>query len=229
MNNTYCKIICAIIIAVLSIIIMASCVQIGLILSNGKNLLYSIACESTTTVATTTVETTTINSTLPEECPTTTCQWSSFYTADTHTYDKILTEKLSNEKSILLYVHAKNDAHIGLSENMTIDGERYEIVIGGIENTVTVIRKCSDLHGCDTETEIIEPSLGILSATEYRTFWIDTKNGLVRVGKGPIIGDNIVVTYTYSGDDILNPNYVGFRTGWGSGGANWNVCLRGNC
>ena len=73
---------------------------------------------------------------------------------------------------------------------------------------------------------IIETSPHILSETEYRTFWIDAKNGLIRVGKGPIIGENITVTYTYSGDNILNPNYVGFRTGWQSGGANWNVCTQ---
>ena len=61
---------------------------------------------------------------------------------------------------------------------------------------------------------------GILHGNEYRPFWAQVLNGLVRFGTGHMIGQNVVVQWQDPYPMI--PNSIGFMTGWGSSG-DWNI------
>ena len=91
----------------------------------------------------------------------------------------------------------------------------YEIVIGGWNNTKSVIRKGS--QGSAKDERVTQ---SILSPNEDRPFWADAKNGLVRLGKGKVIGSNIVMQW--KDHKPFNPSYVGFMTGFGSTGI-WKI------
>ena len=91
----------------------------------------------------------------------------------------------------------------------------YEIVIGGWNNTKTVIRKGS--QGSAKDERVTQ---SILSPNEDRPFWADAKNGFVRLGKGKIIGSDIVIKW--QDNQPLDPVYVGFMTGFGSTGV-WKI------
>ena len=57
---------------------------------------------------------------------------------------------------------------------------------------------------------------------EYRPFWAQALNGMVRFGTGHIIGQNVIMQWQDPSPMI--PNYVGFMTGWGSSGDwKWNI------
>ena len=55
---------------------------------------------------------------------------------------------------------------------------------------------------------------------EDRPFWADAKDGLVRLGKGLMIGSDIVMEWQDS--NPVDPNYVVFSTAWGSTGF-WKI------
>ena len=102
----------------------------------------------------------------------------------------------------------------------------YWIWLGGYWNTKSGINKKMDTNCCGTwwvthykEEETLETS-EILSDVEHRSFWTDFENGLVRVGKGDVIGSDILLEWQET--DQLAPKYVGFMTGWGSVGS-WTL------
>ena len=99
------------------------------------------------------------------------------------------------DKAIVFTVDAKNDAHIGFfseKKSCPLNGpnEMYEIVIGGWDNSQSVIRR-----GSQDSNKDLKATLNILKSNEDRSFWADAKNGLVRVGKGKVIGYNIVMKW----------------------------------
>ena len=142
---------------------------------------------------------------------------STFSTKDDETYDRSLFKPLCNiNKAIIFNVRAKNDAVVRFFTDKKSDKEMYEIVIGGWENTQSVIRR--DSLG---DNLVTKATANILSATEDRTFWADAKNGVVRLGEGPIIGKKIVMSWT--DEKPLNTTFVGFLAGWGATG-DWNAC-----
>ncbi len=131
-------------------------------------------------------------------------------------YDSYNFKKLAEDKAIIFTVDAKNDAHIGFfSEKKSCPihcaNEMYEIVIGGWANSQSVIRR-----GSQGSNKDLKATRNILKSNEDRSFWADAKNGLVRVGKGKVIGYNIVMKW--QDNQPLHPRYVGFMTGWGSTG-----------
>ena len=87
----------------------------------------------------------------------------------------------------------------------------YEIVIGGWANSQSVIRR-----GSQGSNKDLKATLNILKSNEDRSFWADAKDGLVRLGKGKVIGYDIVMKW--QDNQPLDPSYVGFMTGWGSTG-----------
>ncbi|XP_071950454.1 uncharacterized protein [Antedon mediterranea] len=74
-------------------------------------------------------------------------------------------------------VVAKNDVHIALSSSPEVMIPMYEIVIGGWENTQSVIRRCAQ---CPDKKIYFEA--GIISVDEFTKFWISFVNGSIRVG-----------------------------------------------
>ena len=140
-----------------------------------------------------------------------------FLTKDNKQYDSSFNIILDDSKSITFSVRASNDAHIGFMCNLCNDF--YEIVIGGWTNTQSVIRRkpLGSLNGDETN---LASTSGIVDGNEYRPFWAQVLNGLVRFGTGHIIGQNVVMKWQDPSPII--PNYVGFMTGWGSSG-DWIV------
>ena len=117
---------------------------------------------------------------------------------------------MTEDKDIVITVRAKNDAHLGFfSESQD---KFYEIVIGGWTNTKTVLRRVipSEVDYNETATP------NILNPNEDRPFWADVKNGLIRLGSGNIIGNDIILKW--QDNQPLDATYVGFMTGWGSSG-----------
>ena len=131
-------------------------------------------------------------------------------TGDTKNYDSSLFKTLTEDKDIVITVRAKNDAHLGFfSESQD---KFYEIVIGGWTNTKTVLRRVipSEVDYNETATP------NILNPNEDRPFWADVKNGLMRLGSGNVVGNDIILKW--QDNQPLDPSYVGFMTGWGSSG-----------
>ena len=131
-------------------------------------------------------------------------------------YESDNFKKLTEDKAIIFTVDAKNDAHIGFfSEKKSCpihcSNEMYEIVIGGWANSQSVIRR-----GSQGSNKDLKATPNILKSNEDRPFWADAKDGLVRLGKGKVIGYDIVMKW--QDNQPLDPSYVGFMTGWGSTG-----------
>ena len=124
------------------------------------------------------------------------------------------------DKAIVFTVDAKNDAHIGFfSEKKSCapgcSNEMYEIVIGGWNNSQSVIRR-----GSQGSNKDLKATPNILKSNEDRPFWADAKDGLVRLGKGKVIGSDIVIKW--QDNQPLDLSYVGFMTGFGSTGI-WKI------
>ena len=79
----------------------------------------------------------------------------------------------------------------------------------------------------DENTEIrsdVKETIGILNSDAKHEFWADVdNNGFVRLGKGGIIGSNIVVQW--QDDDPMVPTHVGFKSG--SSEAYWKFPIKG--
>ena len=129
-----------------------------------------------------------------------------FHTEDNLQYDSSYNIILDDSKSITFSVRASNDANIGFMCNSCNDF--YQIAIGGWSNTKSVIQRGSTKNSSSIS--------GLLDGNEYRPFWAQALNGMVRFGTGHIIGQNVIVQWQDPSPII--PNYVGFTTGWGSSG-----------
>ena len=117
---------------------------------------------------------------------------------------------MTADKAVIFNVRAKNDAHLGFfSESQD---KLYEIVIGGWTNSNSAIRSFIPSEN----NEVKDPTPSILNSNEDRPFWADAKDGLIRFGRGNIIGNDIVLSW--QDNQPLDPSYVGFMTGWGSSG-----------
>ena len=120
---------------------------------------------------------------------------------------------MTEYKDIVFTVRAKNDAHLGFfSESQD---KLYEIVIGGWTNSNSAIRSFIPSEN----NEVKNPTPSILNSNEDRPFWADAKDGLIRFGRGNIIGNDIVLSW--QDNQPHDTSYVGFMTGWGSSGT-WN-------
>ena len=132
-------------------------------------------------------------------------------TADTKNYDSSLFKTLTEDKDIVFTVRAKTAACLGFfSESQD---KLYEIVIGGWSNTQSVIQRVTIDN---TQYYNLTATPNILNSNEDRPFWADAKNGLIRLGSGNIIGNEIILQC--QDNQLLDPSYVGFRTSWGSSG-----------
>eukprot|EP00061_Rhincodon_typus_P014942 g42337.t1 len=109
-------------------------------------------------------------------------------------------------------VKAHNDAHFALSTGPRDTAEMIEIVIGGRQNMRTWI----------AVSKMGEPVVSantphILSWDEFRNFWVSWKTGIVQVGHG-VTPSNQSLIVEWAVTRLLEINYIGFSTGWGSVG-----------
>ena len=120
---------------------------------------------------------------------------------------------LNNNKALIFTVLGCNDAYVGFLAGAENGNQMYEVGIGGDTNTKTFVRR--KVLGQDYGDRSIEANTnGILSCNEKREFWVDALNGLVRLGKGPTIGLDIVLEW--QDPNPIMPMFAGFMSGWGS-------------
>ena len=157
----------------------------------------------------------------------------SFSTEGSNRFDSDLFKELGNDKAVLFEFHGQESANIGFfsgkNDCSPIDQDcsnlLYWIWLGGYGNKQSGINRRMEFNCCGTWWATHYKRLQrldtpeILSDMELRSFWTDLDNGLVRVGKGDIVGSNIFLEYQ---TDILAPKYVGFMTGWGTVGS-WTI------
>ncbi|XP_046836952.1 uncharacterized protein LOC124432248 isoform X2 [Vespa crabro] len=106
-------------------------------------------------------------------------------------------------------VKAPNDAHIALTTGPHEDEPMYEVIIGGWANSKSVIRKNR------TKPEVAEKETpGILTADNFRGFWIRWRDGEITVGKEG--EQNAFLSYT--DPEPFGIGYFGACTGWGASG-----------
>lgn len=115
---------------------------------------------------------------------------------------------------VVFRIRASNDAHLALS---SIEGETdpmLEVFIGGWKNTKSVIRKNRskpDVAESDTPD--------ILSASEYKEFWIRWTDNVITVGRQ---GEAASFLSYDNSADAFPIRFVGLCTGWGATGS-WIV------
>ncbi|KAG7203042.1 hypothetical protein KM043_010167 [Ampulex compressa] len=125
------------------------------------------------------------------------------------TEDKLEYNFYPVTRQIQFRVKAANDAHVALTTGPNEGEPMYEVFIGGWSNSKSVIRKNR------TKPEVAEAETpGILSADEYRGFWIRWTDGVLTVGKegesGPFL--------EFADPEPFGITYFGVCTGWGATG-----------
>ena len=157
----------------------------------------------------------------------------SFSTEDSLKYDSDLFKELGNGKAVVFEFRGQDSANIGFFSGKNDCSPIYEdcsnmlywFWLGGHGNYDSGINRKMEFNCCNTSWATHYKQLQrvntpeILSDMEFRSFWTDFDNGLVRVGKGDIVGSNIFLEHQ---TDILAPKYIGFMTGWGTVGS-WTI------
>lgn len=116
------------------------------------------------------------------------------------------------ENDIVVFkVMASQDALVILSGRKDETQSVIEVIIGGYENTKSIIRY--------NRTDVVVLSTpNILSSQEYRDFWIRSSDNVVTVGKGDADdlckgSETKLLTWTYP--ELFKIKYYGFSTGLG--------------
>ncbi|CAC5413303.1 unnamed protein product [Mytilus coruscus] len=71
---------------------------------------------------------------------------------------------------------------------------RYEILIGGWGNAITAIRR-SDGNTTNNISEKFNTN-GLLDCNQYRLLWASWEDGIIKLGTGGIIGENVQCSWT---------------------------------
>lgn len=120
-----------------------------------------------------------------------------------HYIDELSTF-IRHAKYIQFDVKGCNDACFILSEHRNDSSHSYEIVVGGWENSKSVIRKCK---GC---ASMATASHRPMSCTEFRPFWASWENGIIRVGEGLEVGAGTFIEW--SDETSLPVNFLGISS-----------------
>lgn len=117
---------------------------------------------------------------------------------------------LDGKKSTVFKVKACNDAHVALSRTLGMTSmHTYEVVLGAYGNTKSLIRNATQ----GTEWVSLDTP-GILNCTTMLTFWLSWDAGLVKVGRGGVIGSN---EFMYWQDpNPYSVHALGISSGWGA-------------
>jgi hypothetical protein len=150
----------------------------------------------------------------------------NYYTATTfdtdNDYERIWFELVSSDSEAqgTFAIRSCHSARVALS---TFHGntatKTYEVVIGGWDNTLTVIRRSV---GGEIEQQAETP--GVLDCDHYRHFWIRQEiasgEGHLEVGEGHEVGNRVLLYYT--DPDPYEVKSVSVSTGHGAKG-DWQV------
>lgn len=128
---------------------------------------------------------------------------------------------VSEKSSIFFEVKACEHAFIYLSESPVMDSTAalYEIIIGASGGTRVILRKHNYVN-------VGVESLGseTTHCKLFVSFWISWGNNNIKIGKGLIINQDIVIDWTEP--DPFNIAGVGITTGYGSSGQ-WILYVEG--
>jgi hypothetical protein len=87
-------------------------------------------------------------------------------------------------------VKACKDAHVGLFETYNVNGNVYEIVIGGWTNTKSVIRKAKQ-----GENKVFKDAI-VLDCYKFVVMWVSWIGGVIKTGRGSSIGCDVLMRWT---------------------------------
>ncbi|XP_071150572.1 C3 and PZP-like alpha-2-macroglobulin domain-containing protein 8 [Mytilus edulis] len=111
------------------------------------------------------------------------------------------------------------------SDNGNSSKPIYEFIIGGWENQKSaILRRNDDSLTKSSQQVVIFNTPDICKCDEYRQFWISANNGVLMMGKGLIVGINVIAEWT--DPDPFTVKSIGIIT-WGGIGE-WKVQLEGN-
>jgi len=82
------------------------------------------------------------------------------------------------------------DAHIGLFETNNVNGNAYEIVIGGWTNTKSVIRKVKQGGNKVFKNAIV------LDCSNFVVMWVSWIGGVIKTGRGSSVGCDVLMSWT---------------------------------
>ncbi len=99
--------------------------------------------------------------------------------------------------------------------NYNTDYDYIEFAFGGWDNVKTVIR-IGTMSG--DAGYVYTP--GILDSTTFKYFWIGWESGMITLGHGFVIGDNVIIKKLYP--STIDIKYFGIYNGWGYGG-DWKI------
>ncbi|XP_063991094.1 uncharacterized protein LOC135169750 isoform X1 [Diachasmimorpha longicaudata] len=115
---------------------------------------------------------------------------------------------------VIIDVKAKSNAHIALTRAKFETSPMYEVLLGGWDNTASVIRY--DRKQPD-KVRVNTPNL--LSSSEHRKFAIMWHDGLITVRSGDQHGK---ILLEWKDPEPIGISHVGVRTAWGATG-NWRM------
>ena len=111
------------------------------------------------------------------------------------------------------------------SDNGNSSKPIYEFIIGGWGNQKSaILRRNDDSLTQSSQQVVIFDTPDICKCDEYRQFWISANNGVLMMGKGLIVGINVIAEWT--DPDPFTVKSIGIIT-WGGIGE-WKVQLEGN-
>lgn len=140
-------------------------------------------------------------------------------TTDAYQYTDV-EKNVTESTSIVFKVAACHDAHVLLHQDGD-DKENniYEIVIGGWDNTKSVIRK--QQQGTPVAVAHHMP----LDCEKAFPFWLEWYQGILRVGTSTDIGAGQFMNF--HDPNPIEVNYISVSTGWGATG--WWIFDKDNC
>lgn len=123
---------------------------------------------------------------------------SVFYTHDQYVYDQVWLSVI-DQNSVVFKARACSDVHVGLARYPGISYvEMYEVVIGGWDNSKSVIRT-----GMQQSPKAELDERDMVDCEKSRPFWVSWIDGRIAFGRGTIVGSR---EYLYWQDP--NPHEV---------------------
>nr|CAD7265734.1 unnamed protein product [Timema shepardi] len=109
-------------------------------------------------------------------------------------------------------VRSPSNAHVALTSAPNETEPMYEILLGGWENSATVIR-----YNREKPDKVRAETPGLLTSSEFKHFTFEWRHGLIQVKKS----DGAVLV-EWKDPNPFGVSYYGIRTAWGSKG-HWRV------
>lgn len=135
------------------------------------------------------------------------------HTPDQYRYQLLSSHGISFEQSSIKFgVKASHDVHVALLSSHDENHALYEIVLGGWDNTASVIRDAKQ------QAPKVEHKGHILSPYSFRNFEIIYQNGAIQVIEGD---GKSIMTWTDK-TSPLTIRDVGISTGFGASG-DWTL------